>query len=222
MSTKKKEPFKYDYSEEKPTFVEEPLIKYPALNLDLSKRYTYADYLTWLDDKLRELIDGIVHFFASPVRIHQEVSHKLNYLFSEFIYKRRGKCQIYYAPFAVRLPVDNSTDDNKIYNVVLPDICVVCDPSKLDDKGCIGAPDLIVEILSPSTAKTDWTKKFNLYQASGVREYWIADPKEKVINVFLLKPDGKFDDGTVYFCHEKVPVYIFDGLEIDLKEVFEE
>jgi Uma2 family endonuclease len=91
----------------------------------------------------------------------------------------------------------------------------------LDEKGCIGAPDLIVEVLSPSTLKYDWNYKFNLYETAGVREYWIVDPKAKVVNVFLLQPEGKYDLGTVYECNQKAPVHIFEGLEIDLNELFE-
>jgi Uma2 family endonuclease len=222
MSTKEKKSVTYEFSEEKPTIVEEPLFKYPALNLDFSKRYTYADYLTWMDDVRRELIDGFIYLMSAPVRLHAQISKKINRTIDMFIIKNKGTCQIYYAPFDVRFPKEGHIEDERVYTVVQPDICVICDPSKLEDRGCIGTPDLIVEILSPSTAKTDWTKKFNLYEKEGVREYWIVDPKEKVINVFLLQPDGKYDDGTVYFCHEKARVHIFDGLEIDLKELFED
>jgi len=222
MNTKEKKSITYEFSEENPTVVEEPLFTYPALNLDLSKRYTYADYLTWVDNVRRELIDGYIHLMSAPARIHAQITAELFTFISIFIKKRKGKCKIYHAPFDVRFPKEGNTEDEKVYTVVQPDICVVCDFSKLDDRGCIGAPDLIVEVLSPSTAKKDWIKKFNLYEKEGVREYWIVDPKEKVVNLFLLQSDGKFDDGTVYFCHEKAPVHIFDGLEIDLKELFEE
>jgi Uma2 family endonuclease len=99
---------------------------------------------------------------------------------------------------------------------------VICDTTKLDDKGCIGAPDLIVEVTSPSTLKKDWNYKFNLYEAAGVREYWIVNPKEKVANVFILQPDGRYDNGTVYESNQKAPVSIFKGLEIDFNEVFED
>ena len=119
------------------------------------------------------------------------------------------------------MPLTGETKDDKIYNVVQPDICVICDLSKLDERGCIGAPDLIVEVLSPSTLKYDWNYKFNLYEKAGVREYWIVDPKTKVTNVFLLQPDGKYDLGTVYECNQKAPVHIFERLEIDLNELFE-
>jgi len=222
MNTKEKKSVTYKFLEEKPTVVEEPLFTYPALNLDLSKRYTYADYLTWVDNVRRELIDGFIHLMSAPARIHAQITAELFTFISIFIKKRKGNCKIYHAPFDVRFPKEGHTEDEKVYTVVQPDICVVCDFLKLDDRGCIGAPDLIVEVLSPSTAKKDWIKKFNLYEKEGVREYWIVDTKEKVINVFLLQSDGQYDEGTVYFCHEKAPVHIFDGLEIDLKEIFEE
>jgi Uma2 family endonuclease len=221
MNTKKKG-IKYEFKEEKPTIVEEPLIQYPALNLDLTKRYSYADYLTWIDDKRRELIDGFIYVMSAPVRIHQLISLKLTVAINRFITKKKGKCHIYYAPFDVRLPKDGAGEDEKIYDVVQPDICVVCDMSKLDGKGCIGAPDLIVEVLSPSTMRMDWNRKFGLYEKTGVREYWIVDPKAKTASVFLLQPDGFYDIGTVYDCTEKAPVRIFEGFEIDLNEIFDD
>ena len=211
-----------DVSPPRPSIVEEPFVMFGTLNLDESKRYTYADYLTWLDDNRRELINGFIHLMSAPIRVHAQISMELSVLIKSFAKKRKGKCRIYHAPFDVRLPSNKETADDKIYNVVQPDICVVCDLSKLDDKGCIGAPDLIVEVLSPSTLKYDWNYKFNLYESAGVREYWIVDPKTKVVNAFLLQPDGKYDLGTVYECTQKVPVHIFKGLEIDLKELFED
>jgi len=217
-----KPPIQYKLSEEKPTIVEEPFMPLPTLNLDLSKRYTYADYLSWIDDVRRELIDGFIYVMSAPVRLHASISLRISTIVSTFINKRKGKCQIYYAPFDVRLPVEGSKEDDKIYNVVQPDICVICDPSKLDRRGCIGAPDLIVEILSPSTLKKDCNEKFNLYERAGVREYWIVDPKEKVVHIFLLQPDGKYNLGTIYECNEKAPVHIFEDLEIDLDELFED
>jgi len=212
----------YELHTEKPNIVEEPFVMYGTLNLDESIRYTYADYLTWLDDKRRELINGFIHLMSAPVRRHARVTSQLNNRMDTFIRKKKGKCHVYHAPFDVRLPLQGSLDNDKIYDVVQPDICVVCDMSKLDDKGCIGAPDLIVEVLSPSTLKYDWNYKFNLYEAAGVREYWIIDPKTKVVNVFLLQPEGKYDLGTVYESGQNAPVHILDGLEIDLNELFED
>ena len=211
----------YEFPPEKPNIVEEPFVMYGTLNLDESIRYTYADYLTWLDDKRRELINGFIHLMSAPLRRHARVTSQLNNRMDTFIRKNKGKCHVYHAPFDIRLPLQGSLDDDKIYDVVQPDICVVCDRAKLDEKGCIGAPDLIVEVLSPSTLKYDWNYKFNLYEAAGVREYWIVDPKAKVVNVFLLQPNGKYDLGTEYESGQKAPVHILDGLEIELNELFE-
>ena len=221
MSTEKKTVI-YEHIPPADPIVEEPPIVYNVLKLDETKRYTYADYLTWFDDKRRELIDGFIRLMSAPVRIHARISQKLNRAIDKFIEKKKGKCHIYYAPFDVRFPKNGETADDKIYDVVQPDICVICDLSKLDDKGCVGAPDLIVEILSPSTSKHDCETKFNLYEKFGVREYWIVDPHLKTIQVFLLQSDEKYNAGTKYEYHQKAPVHIFEGLEIDLKELFEE
>jgi Uma2 family endonuclease len=215
-------PIKYEFTEEKPTIVEEPLFRYEPLNLDASKRYTYADYLTWFDDVRRELIGGLIHLMSAPVRIHQHILSTLSNLLSTFIRRRKGKCYVYFAPFDVRFPKNNATDDDKVDTVVQPDICVICDRSKLDDKGCIGAPDLMVEVLSPSSIQHDYKTKFDLYEEVGVREYWIVDPKAKTVHVFVLQPNGKYNKGTIYNCTQKAPVHIFEGLKIDLKVLFED
>ena len=188
------------------------------LSLDLSKRYTFADYLTWTDDKMRELVDGFIKMMSKPKPRHQEIGGLLTAELIYLIKKHKGTCKVYYE-IDVRLPKNGELEDKKIYTVVSPDISVVCDLSKIDDKGCLGAPDLVVEIQSFSTAKYDLTTKFNLYEASGVREYWVVYPFEKGIEVFLLQPDGKYDDGTKYETG-KIPVNIFDGCEINLEDVF--
>ena len=207
--------------EQKPDVIEEPFSMYATLDLDMSKRYTYADYLTWLDDKRRELINGSIHLMSAPMRRHARISLKISTAINTFIEKENGNCHVYYAPFDVRLPLNHETSDDKIYDVVQPDICVVCDLSKLDDKGCIGAPDLMVEVLSPSTLKTDWNYKFNLYEAAGVKEYWIVDPIAKAVNVFLLQSDGKYDEGTIYQSIQSAPVHTLEGLSIDLSQLFD-
>jgi len=190
------------------------------LLLDLKKRYTYADYLTWADNKMRELIDGFIKIMAPAADSkHQEVCGILISKLYRFIEKKKGKCKIFPAPFDVRLPKNGEKANEQIYNVVQPDICVVCDLTKIDKNGCIGAPDLVIEIQSFSTAKYDLTKKFDLYEASGVREYWVVYPYEGGIEVFLLQPDGKYDEGTKY-NKGKIPVSIFDGYEIDFKDIF--
>ncbi len=192
------------------------------LQLDLTKRYSYADYLTWLDDTRRELIDGVVRLlFPAPQRIHQKVSKKLSWHIENFVFRK--KCELYYAPFDVRLPKNGEKDGNQIYTVVQPDICVICDTTKLDDRGCIGAPDLIIEIVSPSNTKHDVETKYQLYQKHGVREYWTVFPYDKMVNVFLLDESGKYQLVGVYAEDSKVPVNIFNGeLEIDLVEIFTE
>jgi len=191
------------------------------LSLDLNKRYTYADYLTWLDGKARELIHGFIRMMSpAPRRIHVDVGFNISWLLGAFVRKNKGKCKVYYAPFDVRFPKNGETADDKIDTVVQPDICVICDLSKLDERGCCGAPDMIVEILSPSTAKKDVTEKFSLYEESGVKEYWIVYPKDEAITVFLLQENGKYDAGTTYELEGKVPVSIFDNYLIDLKDIF--
>lgn len=195
--------------------VQEPAVAYG--------RYSYADYLTWMDDKRRELYNGIVYeLFSAPNSFHARLTSNIMMLLGWFVKKRKRKCQIFHAPFDVRLPKGKETDDDKIFTVVQPDICVICDPAKIDFKGCLGAPDLIVEVQSPSTAKRDMDEKFHLYEEAGVREYWIVFPKQNAITVFLLQENGKFDNGTVYECEGKIPVHIFNGLEIPLQELFEE
>ena len=180
----------YEYATTEPIVVQDPTATYGAFNLDAYKRYTYADYLTWIDDKRRELIDGFFHLMSAPKRRHAFTLSELSYQLTAIIKKNQGKCRIYLAPFDVRLPLYGSTDDDQVYDVVQPDICVICDLSKLDERGCIGAPDLIVEILSPTSFKYDWNRKFNRYEKAGVREYWIIDPKAKTTHVFILQSDG--------------------------------
>ncbi len=132
----------------------------PPLDLDESKQYTYADYLSWLDNVRRELLDGFIFVMSAPRTIHAQLTGWLFALSRVFVKKRKGKCQVFVAPFDVRLPKHGETADNKIDTIVQPDVCVVCDPSKIEERGCLGAPDMIAEILSKSSAKTDLTLKF--------------------------------------------------------------
>ena len=213
-------PYRTDEETDSVYMVKEPPVEYGVRNPIL---YTYADYLSWMDEKRREIINGVVYdLFGAPKRFHATISINLSLLLGWFVKKRKGKCKIYHAPFDVRFPKNGETDDDKIYTVVQPDICVVCDLNKLDDRGCIGAPDLIVEVQSLSTAKRDLNEKFNLYESAGVREYWVVFPQDKALTVFLLQDDGKYDEGTTYEYEQQAPVSIFKGLKIDLKELFED
>jgi len=194
------------------------------LALDLTKQYTYADYLTWLDDKSRELINGFIQMMCPAPRFgHAQVSKNIYRHLDSIVIRNEGKCEVFYAPFDVRFPKNGENADNKIDTVVQPDICVVCDLSKLDDKGCCGAPDMIVEISSPSTLKKDMREKYDLYETQGVKEYWIVHPKDKTINVFLLQENGKYDAGTLYDFEEydkKIPIHLFNNYLIELKDIF--
>jgi Uma2 family endonuclease len=173
--------------------------------------YTYADYLEWDENERYEIIDGEAYMMATPSRIHQEISMALSAML--YTYLKDKPCKVYPAPFSVRLfPEEDGSDDT----VVEPDITVVCDPSKLDDRGCNGAPDFIIEIMSPSTARYDRIVKFNKYREAGVKEYWIADPEEKVVSAYVLK-NGEY---TAVNYDEAAPVTILPGCEIDLKTIF--
>ena len=190
------------------------------LVLDLNKRYSYADYLTWLDDVTRELINGFIKLLPAPRLEHALANTQILWSLESIVKKNKGACKVFTAPFDVRFSKDGETDDNKIYTVVQPDICVVCDLSKLDERGCCGAPDMIVEVISPSTGKKDITEKFAIYEEYGVKEYWIVYPKDKAIHVFLLQDNRKYNTGTLYEFGAKVPVHVFDDYLIDLNDIF--
>ena len=190
--------------------------------LEVNRQYTYADYLTWADGKMRELLHGFIRLMSpAPKLTHAMISSRLgNHLFN-YIEQNRGDCMVFSAPFDVRFPSHpENTADNQIYTVVQPDICVVCDRSKLDENGCLGAPDMVVEILSLSSQRYDLNEKFNIYQAGGVKEYWVVSPKEKGINVFILQDNGKYDAGTVYEGVTHVPAQTLKGWSINTENLF--
>jgi len=191
-----------------------------TINLDFNKRYTFADYLTWIDDKRRELINGFVNLMTpAPSRIHQRILGSIHGQI--WTYLKGKKCEVYSAPFDVRFPSKNGEVSNdKIYTVVQPDICIICDESKLDDNGCLGAPDLIVEIVSLSSVKKDIEDKFRLYEQSGVKEYWIVQPNDTTLTTFFLE-NGKYQHKGMFTKGSKVPVLIFEEkLLIDMDDVF--
>lgn len=188
--------------------------------LDLNGIYTYADYLTWWFDERLELIKGkIFKMSPAPNTKHQKIGLSIASEFKNFLKKQ--KIQVFIAPFDVRLPkkLDYIVND-KIYNVVQPDICVVCDEGKIDDKGCIGAPDIIIEILSNANAKHDIDTKFKLYEEAGVKEYWIVFPYENTIQKFELVND-KFVLEKMYADNDIIVTKILPGFEFNLETVFE-
>ncbi|MBM6897944.1 Uma2 family endonuclease [Pseudoflavonifractor capillosus] len=187
--------------------------------LPKEERYTLADALVWDEEDRIELIDGVPVMMAPPSRAHQEALMEL--LAQLHAYLRGKKCKVYPAPFAVRLFESEEERPENVDTLVEPDISVVCDPSKLDDIGCKGAPDLIVEILSPSTTRHDRFTKFNLYQRAGVREYWIVDPADKSVQAFVLE-DGRYSAKDFGAAGDKIRVSVLDGCIIDLSMVFPE
>ena len=184
----------------------EPILK--------EKHYTFADYMTWTGDQRYELIGG-ESYLMSPVPNwrHQSISVELCTQLNNFL---KGKqCKVFAAPFDVRLNAEDEDD-----TVVQPDISVICDRSKLDDHGCVGAPDLIIEILSPSTTRHDRLVKFNLYLNAGVKEYWIVDPSDKHVLTNILD-NGRYIT-SAYGDTDNLPVNVLPGCEIDLNAVFAE
>lgn len=188
--------------------------------LDFNGRYTYADYLTWDFDEMVELIRGQV-FKKSPApsTSHQWAASDLHTTIGQYLSNK--PCKVFSAPFDVRLPLpEQRRNDGQIDTVVQPDLCVVCDLSKLDQRGCNGTPDWIIEILSPDTAPKDLHEKFDLYQHAGVREYWIVHPSEGTVLPYRLDGQGAYQllRQTPYTKGERVPVGVFPDFSILLDD----
>ncbi len=183
-------------------------------------RYTFADCLTWGEDERIEIINGEAVMMApSPATDHQLISGEL---FGQIhSYLKGKKCKVISAPFDVRLFEQDGDGPEDVDTVVVPDITVVCDPDKLDKHGCKGAPDMVVEILSPSTQRHDRLTKFNLYQRAGVREYWIVDPANRAVQSFVLE-DGRYSVKEFGTAGDKLRVNVLEDCVIDLSEVFPE
>lgn len=195
---------------------EKALIKEPFTEYGV---YSYADYLTWEIDEIVELIKGKVFRSAAeaPRRKHQEVAGKL---FSQLHNFLEGKqCKTYIAPFDVRLPV-KSKKNEEVFTVVQPDVCVICDRSKLDDAGCIGAPDLIVEVLSKWNITKDLKNKYEVYEESGVQEYWVIHPDEETLLIYTLT-DGKYLPSRLFTRGDIVKSECIAGFKVDLEVFFE-
>lgn len=181
------------------------------------ERYTYADYLLWEGPERYELVDGEAVMLASPSTTHQLISGELCRQFGNYLEGR--KCRVIAAPFDVRLFEREGDRPEDVQTVVQPDISIICDRDKLDERGCKGAPDLTLEILSPSNAYHDLLVKLNLYQRAGVREYWVVSPEDKTVNVFLLDGDG-LKLSYVYGPKDIAKVNILGGCFIELSKVF--
>ena len=170
--------------------------------------YTIDDINNLPDGQRAELIDGELYMMAAPSRIHQEYITEFTYLIKDFIKNKNGDCRVYPAPFAVFLNADD-----KIY--LEPDISVICDKNKLTDEGCKGAPDWIIEIVSPTSRSMDYNKKLFKYRTAGVREYWIVDPMKQ----FIMAYNFEHDTFEQYSFTDKVKAGIYDDFEIDFSKI---
>lgn len=186
--------------------------------LPQERLYTYADLLTWDDGSRYELYYGQPVALASPSSVHQEISMELSTQLHTYLKDKR--CKVYAAPFDVRLFEENGDSPEDVDTVVQPDITVVCDPEKVDKKGVHGAPDMVIEILSPTTAQYDMLWKFNLYRKAGVREYWIVDPDARVVSVYTLN-NGQYI-AAAYGADSSIRVSVLEGCSIDMTAVFPE
>lgn len=180
-------------------------------------KITYSEFLELDKDceKLMEFIDGEVYLQASPSTGHQRISRKLSTIFD--LYFSGKTCEPFVAPFNIILPV-KATDQNK----VIPDLSVICDKSGLNENNYIGIPTLIIEILSPSTAWIDISKKFHLYQTNGVKEYWIISPKNSDIQIFNLDKDGFYGEPSTFYGNSIAVSTFFEELKVNLKDLFKE
>ena len=191
-------------------------------DLDLEQTYSYADYLTWRFDEAVELLRGKSSLMSpAPNLTHQSISMRLSGILYQYF--RRHRCQLFAAPFDVRL-YDRKKSliaSQDIYTVVQPDLCVVCDADKLDSKGCLGAPDWIIEILSKSTAQKDTQTKFQLYQEAGVKEYWLVYPYEATVSQFVLdEASDRYQLLAMFSKQDNAVPFLFPELTINLQEVF--
>ena len=188
--------------------------------LDLNGTYTYADYLKWTFDERLEIIKGKIFPMSAPARIHQRISWNFTAAIVKYLENR--DCQAYSAPFDVRLTPLKKNKTNKVHTIVQPDLCIICDLDKLDDKGCVGAPDLIIEILSPGNSRKEMKEKYEVYQENGVKEYWLVEPVDKCVFVYVLNEAGIYIGLQPVTDEDILTSTIFPELQIDLALVFKD
>jgi len=185
--------------------------------LDFNQLYTYEDYCTWQFPERIELIDGVPYqLMSAPKIIHQRISMRLSGWW--FIFLQTKSCEVFAAPIDVYFPNPNAGKKN---TVVQPDLCIVCNTTKIEEKGISGAPDLVIEILS-NDKKRDTHFKFNLYQREGVKEYWVVHPEEDWLIIYTLNEDKKYIGSKHYSVEdEKINSVLFPEFELDLRKLFE-
>jgi Uma2 family endonuclease len=187
--------------------------------LDLEKKYSYADYLTWQFQEKLELIKGkIFKMSPAPSTTHQRISRKLTGIMITAF--KKHSCELFVAPFDVRLfDRKKSKLDQEIYTVVQPDLCIICDENKIDERGAIGAPDLVIEILSPGNSNKEMKYKFDLYEEAGVLEYWIVNPADKTIFIYVLK-ENEFIGMHPLIEEDNIQSKLFPELDFKLESIF--
>jgi Uma2 family endonuclease len=195
---------------------------YPIVNsvneIDCSSTYSYAHYLRWRFEERMEIIKGKVYALgAAPSPLHQ---HILVSLVSEIhLFLKHKTCKVFPAPFDVRL-AGKSIRDKDVFTVVQPDITVICEPGLIDGRGCIGAPDIVVEIWSPGNRMKELLLKFELYQEHQIKEYWIVYPEQRSLTKYILTPDGQYADGEIYQDNTFLSSAILPGFALPVGEIF--
>ena len=183
-------------------------------------KYSFADCLTWGESVRAEIIDGEVYLMSPPKTQHQRVLMALAAQLHNYLDGKR--CEVFPAPFGVRLFEETGDNPENVDTMVEPDVSVVCEPDQLDEYGCKGAPAMVIEILSPSTQRHDRITKFNLYQKARVKEYWIVDPISQTVQVFLLNDVGFLCPHEAYGKEDTAKVNVLDGCLVELNKVFAE
>lgn len=188
--------------------------------LDFNATYSYNDYLNWTFEERVELIRGkVFNLSSSPSTMHQLILGEIFVQISNHL--RHTVTKVFPSPFDVRLNSTKETDYCKIFNVVQPDVCVVCDSTKIDAKGCIGAPDLIIEVLSPGNTDKEMKEKFEIYEENGVKEYWLVEPDHHIVLVYKLSHEGKFIGLKPFTESEILTSDVVEGFEVLVKDIFD-
>ena len=188
-------------------------------SLDLDKTYSYADYLKWnFRERIELLLGKVFRMSPAPGTTHQKVSIRLSTII--FNWFEEHNCEVFAAPFDVRLPKRNDETDQQTFTVVQPDLCIICDLEKLDERGCKGAPDLVVEILSPGNTSKEMDLKFKIYEEAGVKEYWMLEPNDKAAFVYVLNEEGKYIGLPPITVDHTIQSPTFPGLNVALKKIF--
>ena len=187
----------------------------------IPKIYTYADYLQLPQDARVELIDGIIYDISpAPSRVHQKIVSELTITIGSYLRQNKKPCEIYTAPFDVVL-IEEGHDEKQATNVVQPDISIICDKKKLTERGCVGAPEMVIEVVSENNPAHDYIRKLNLYTQFGVKEYWIVNPYEQNIFVYVYRPETGYSYPKVYTFNDKIKVSLFEDLMIDFSQIKE-